>query len=232
VALVRAGQILVRVVVVGLCLTAAAAITALLSRHLDSTGWRILATTSAISFFGLLSVPVGTLLERGRATTLARMSGGLTLVTFLVTLVVIWAHWTAGLGKTWGVLMTLATATAQACAVEARRRDNDTPAVKGLAAGSVVTGAVLAALGVVGILGEIDNGGYFRLLGAVAILDVLLIVVAAVLRRGTGPIRQTHALRVDGRLVEVAARDFATAAALAIREAERDGTEVRRVERA
>jgi len=72
----------------------------------------------------------------------------------------------------------------------------------------MVTGAVLAAMGVIAILSEIDADEYYRLLGAVAVLDVLLLVVAAVLRRGTGPIGQTHRLRLDGRLVEVPGRDF------------------------
>jgi hypothetical protein len=231
--MVRARQLLLRTIVGALCATAAVAILVLLTGNLGDGGWRILASTSAVSFFGLLAVPVGALLERGRARAFAQASGALTLVTFLVTLVVIWSHdVSSGLAKTWGVLMTLSVAAAQAGAVEARRRDNDQPAVSSLATGSMITGAALAGLGVLAILAEIDDGGYYRLLGAVAVLDVLLIVVAAVLRRGAGPIRQTHALRVDGRLVEVAARDFATAAAIAIREAEKDGTQVVRVERA
>lgn len=230
--MVSARQLLVRTIVGGLCVTAVVAIAALLAGDLGGTGWRILATTSAVSFFGLLSVPVGTLLERGRATALAQGGGGLTFATFLLTLAIIWSDWSNGLGKTWGVFMTLAIATAQACAVEARRRDNDSPVVTGLATGSIATGAALAALGVIGILREISDGGYYRLLGAVGVLDVLLIVVVAVLRRGTVPARQAYSLRVDGRLVEVAANDFATAAAIAIRQAERDGAPVKRVERA
>jgi hypothetical protein len=96
----------------------------------------------------------------------------------------------------------------------------------------MLTAAVLAALGVGGILGSIDDGGYIRLLGVFGVLDVLLLVVIAVLRRGVGPVDQTHRMRVDGRLVEAAGRDFAGAVANAIREAERQGTPVRRVERA
>ena len=83
-----------------------------------------------------------------------------------------------------------------------------------------------------GILGSIDDGGYIRLLGVFGVLDVLLLVVIAVLRRGAGPVDQTHRVRVDGRLVEAPGRDFAAAAANAIREAEKAGTPVRRVERA
>ena len=177
----NARRLLLRTIVAALCLTAVVAIAALLGGRPGPTAWRILGTTSAVSFFGLLAVPVGMLLDRGRAHVLARASGALTLSAFVLTLAVLWMPWTTWVGKTWGVLVTLAAAAAQACAVEARRRDTDAPQVSALASGSMVTGAVL---------------------------DVLLLVVAAVLRRGTGPIGQTHRLRLDGRLVEVPGRDF------------------------
>jgi len=204
----NARRLLLRTIVAALCLTAVVAIAALLGGRPGPTAWRILGTTSAVSFFGLLAVPVGMLLDRGRAHVLARASGALTLSAFVLTLAVLWMPWTTWVGKTWGVLVTLAAAAAQACAVEARRRDTDAPQVSALASGSMVTGAVLAAMGVIAILSEIEADEYFRLLGAVAVLDVLLLVVAAVLRRGTGPIGQTHRLRLDGRLVEVPGRDF------------------------
>jgi hypothetical protein len=95
----------------------------------------------------------------------------------------------------------------------------------------MLTGSVLAAMGVLAILTEIDEGGYYRLLGAVAIVDLLLIALVAVLRRGSGPIGQTHRVRVDGRLVEVPGRDWAAAVATAIRQAEHEGATVRRIER-
>jgi hypothetical protein len=86
-------------------------------------------------------------------------------------------------------------------------------------------------MGTVAILDSIDDGGFYRLLGAIAVLDVLLVILAAVLRRGSGPIDRTHKVRVDGVLVELPSRDFAAAVATAIRRAEREGREVRRVER-
>ena len=51
------------------------------------------------------------------------------------------------------------------------------------------------------------------------------------LRRGSGPIDRTHKVRIDGVLVELPGRDFAAAAATAISRAEREGREVRRIER-
>ncbi|MFL5953975.1 MAG: hypothetical protein ACJ76I_07690 [Gaiellaceae bacterium] len=227
----QARKLLLRAIVGALCLTAGIAVVVLLSGQFDEIAWRVLVTTSAISFFGLLGVPVGMLLERGRAVALARLSGLLTLAAFVLTLVVTWRHWTNGVGKTWGVVATLALAAAQAAVVEARRRDTDTAMISRLVKASMLTGAVLAAMGIAAFLGEIDHHSYYRVLGAVAVIDVLLLALAAVLRRGVGPIAQAHRIRVNGELVEAPGRDFAAAVAEAIRKAESDGQIVKRIER-
>jgi hypothetical protein len=228
---VQARKLLLSAIVGALCLTAGIAVVVLLSGHFDDTSWRILATTSAISFFGLLGVPVGMLLERGRAVLLAQASGALTFAAFVLTLAVIWRHWADGVGKTWGVVLTLALAASQAAVVEARRRETDTQAISVLVGVSMLTGSLLAVLGITAILLEIDNGTYYRTLGAVAVIDVLLVALVAVLRRGEDPIAQPYRLRVNGELIEAPGRDFATAVAAAIRTAESEGKTVQRVER-
>jgi hypothetical protein len=229
----KARRLLIRAIVAGLCITAGVGIVLLLAGSIDDTSFRILITTTAVSFFGLLAVPAGMLLERNRLSWLGRASATLTGATFLLTLVVTWLHDVpSSLWRTWAVLGTLTLAAAQGAAVEARRRDTDSDGIRLLVSLSMVSGAALAALGVGGILGSIDDGGYYRLVGAIAIIDVLLISVVAVLRRGSGPVGQTHRVRVDGRLVEAPGRDFAAAVAKAIRDAEKAGTPVRRVERA
>lgn len=229
-----ARRLLLRVVVVALCLTAAIAILVLLSGSFDDTSWRILATTTAISVFALVSVPAGVLLERGRARLLAQVSATFTLGAFVFTLGAIWnaedvPSW---LWRGYGIVLTLDAALAQAAAVESRRRDDDSETVGRLTLGSMVTGFLLAAMGTVAILESIDDGGFYRVLGAIAVVDVLLVVLAAVLRRGSGSIDRTHRVRLDGLLVELPGRDFAAAVATAIRQAEREGREVRRIERA
>jgi hypothetical protein len=224
---------LLRLVVAALCATAAIAIFALVTGNFDDgKSWRVLATTSAVSFFALLSVASGVLLERGRAVALARASGALTATAFVLTLVVTWTPGShTALWRAWGVALTLAVAAAQAAIVEARRRDSDSPTIVRLAGSSVLTGGALAALGTLAILTSIDSSTYYRLVGALGVLDVLLLAVVAVLRRSAGPIGQTHRLRVNGQFVEAPGRDFAAAVAEAIRSAEREGVEVRRIER-
>lgn len=227
----QARKLLLSAIIGALCLTAGIAVVVLLSGHFDDTAWRILGTTSAISFFGLLGMPVGMLLERGRAVLLAKISGALTFAAFVLTLVVIWSDWANGVGKTWAVVLTLALAAAQAAVVEARRRDTDTPAMSLLTAGSMLTGAVLAAMGIAAILIEVNSHTYYRTLGAVAVIDVLLLAIVAALRRGVGPIAQAHRIRINGELIEAPGRDFAAAVAAAIRKAEREGKTVQRIER-
>jgi len=226
-------RLLLRAIVGALCLTAGVAIVMLLAGTLDNTSARILLTSTEVSFFGLLGVPAGMLLERNRLSWLARASAALTAVSFALTLAVTWRHDTpSALWRTWGVVGTLTLAAAQAATVEARRRDSDSRAIRALVSLSMVTGAALTTLGVIGILGSVDGGGYIRTIGATGVLDVLLLAIVAVLRRGSGPVGQTHRMRVDGQLVEAPGRDFAAAVANAIREAERQGAPVRRVERA
>jgi hypothetical protein len=229
----RARRLLLRTTLTALSATAAVAILVLLSRSFDDTSWRILGTTTTISVCALLAVPVGVLLERGTRRILARTSAALTALTLVSTIAGIWdTPHEAAYAKAWAVTATLALAAAQACAVEARRRDTDSENIRLLVAASSVTAALLAGLGSLAIVAEISGSGFYRVLGAIGILDVLLVVVVAVMRRGVGPIDQTHRLRVDGRLVESPGRDFAAAAANAIRDAERSGETVRRVERA
>jgi hypothetical protein len=230
---VSARRLLLKTIITALCLTAGVAIVMLLAGNLDRTSAQILLTSTEVSFFGLLAVPAGMLLERNRRSWLGRSSAALTTIAFGLTLFVTWnPEASSAVWRGWGVVGTLTLAAAQAATVEARRRDTDSPTIGVLVGCSMLTAAVLAALGVGGILGSIDDGGYIRLLGVFGVLDVLLLAVIAVLRRGSGPVDQTHRMRVDGRLVEASGRDFAAAVANAIRDAEKAGTPVRRVERA
>jgi hypothetical protein len=229
-----ARQLLVRLTAAGLVATAAVAIAVLLARAFDDLSWRILGTTSTISLCALLAVPAGALLERRPRSILGRASAALTVLAFVLTVAGIWTGWHGAAGaKTWGVVATLAVAAAQGAAVEARRRETDPPSVRLLVRASAATGSLLAALGVAAILAEIANGAFLRGLGALAVLDLLLVVLPAVLRRGRRRAgRSVHRLRIDGRVVESEGRDFAAAVANAVRRAEASGAPVRTIERA
>jgi hypothetical protein len=229
---VPARRLLVRVVAAGLTATALVAIAVLVTRSFDDMSWRILGTTTTISLCALLSVPASTLLERKPRSILGRASGALTLVTFVLTVYGIWAPWQgATMAKVWGIIATLTLAAAQGAGVEVRRRESDTPGTRALVRGSAVTGALLAALGVYAILAEVTNGTFYRWLAALAVLDLLLVVIPGVLRRGSAPRRTRYRVRVDGTVLDTEGRDFAAAVANAIRRAERTGGPVQRIER-
>jgi hypothetical protein len=157
-------RLLLRTIVTGLCATAAVAIVVLLSRSFDWLTGRILLTTTAISVCALLVVPAGALLDRDRRALLARSSALVTLGSFVLSVFLIWIDdrpvW---LWKTWAVIGTLTLTAAQGCAVESRRRDSDSPLVNRLVTGSAVSGGILTGLGVLAILAEIQDGGFYRL---------------------------------------------------------------------
>jgi hypothetical protein len=82
---------------------------------------------------------------------------------------------------------------------------------------------------------EIGSSAYFRALGALAVLDVLLVLLQPVLALAR-PRGEVYHLRLEVEQGEhfdadVEAGDFATAAARAIREAEETGRQVREVAR-
>ena len=89
------------------------------------------------------------------------------------------------------------------------------------------------------VFGGPESETFARAVGAVAVANVVLVVVQPFLRRATGKEPTTYRLRIvttrDDERTEVArevrAGDFASAVEAAIREVERDGREVLRVER-
>jgi hypothetical protein len=229
--------------VASMCTTAALAVGILLFSDFDETAARILGTTAAISFFSLLALPGAVLLDRRALLPVAWASLALPAVAFLLVLAVLWVDWDdfpQALWK-WALSVTVfAVAGAQAAATTGRRRADDSGAVRALYALGVALGLGLAVMSTVAAWAEIDATGYYRALGAVAVLAVLATLLQPVLRRlGGGEhgrsdvLTQVRVTLADGtRLdVEESGRDFADAVARAIRAAERRGGSVVRIER-
>jgi hypothetical protein len=176
------------IVIAVLCAVAAVAIWVTLTKPIDYGSGRILLTTIAVSFFGLLGVPASVLLEQRRALLLARASAALTVAALILTVVVIWRDYPWGtVGHAWGLVSVLAIAAAEASTVEVRRRADDSPLVTGLTYLTTLTGAALAALALTEILGALRTSDTYRATGALGILNVFLLATAAVLRRGFQP---------------------------------------------
>jgi hypothetical protein len=120
----------------------------------------------------------------------------------------------------------------------ARRRPSDPPSVRPLGAVAGVCALTVEALIAYAAIAEVDDGGYYRFLGAVFILDVLLVALESVVRRlGARPAVEPGqaafvCVLADGRQVrrEARAHDLPTEVASALRELTARGERVRSVE--
>jgi hypothetical protein len=107
--------------------------------------------------------------------------------------------------------------------------------VRGLFAVSCVLAVVLATMATVAAWAELEDPAYFRIFGAFAVLDVLMVVLQPVLALAHphGEVLHLRLVVDQGEEIEtdVEAVDFAAAASRAIRETERGGRRVTRVAR-
>jgi hypothetical protein len=229
--------------VTSMCATAALAVAILLFSEFDETAARILGTTAAISFFSILALPASVLVDRGKALALAWASLAVSAVALLLGLVLLWIDWDEIPDALWKWLLIVtvfAIAGTQACATTIRRRSDDPRAVRALYALGLALALAAATMAAVAVWAEVDTTGYYRALGAAVVLGLLATLLQPALRRFGGAAAPTRDGRARVRLtmadgatvdVEEAGRDFAEAAARAIRKAERDGGSVARIER-
>jgi hypothetical protein len=240
--------------IASLVATALLAIGFLLFAEFNETTWKICGTTALLSGFSLLGLPGAALVDQGRAvllgwTTLVLAAAGLTF-----SLVLVWAE----SGRGWKVLVFLVAftgAAAQASGTTARRRVDDPTPVRILYVAGLVGAVVLASLISIAAWQEIGADGYFRVLGAIAVADLLVVLLQPILRRtargrSPAPVKgeaYAFACILDVRPIElpswaergsdntidcrVPARDFASAVATAIAALERSGGKVLRIER-
>jgi hypothetical protein len=178
-------QLLFRSLAFSLAATGAVAIGILLFGEFDDTAGRILATTGALAVASLLALPAGVLLDAGRNRALAVSTIALAGSALLVAL---WVVWGGGDETHAGprLLATLAAgagALSQISAASSRRRLDDSPAVAVLYWFSAAAGVTLAALLAVAAWDEIDATGYYRFVGALAVADVVAVLLQPTLRR-------------------------------------------------
>jgi hypothetical protein len=227
-------------VVTALSLTALIAITAVLGGAFGDTEWKILATTGGFALASLFAMRGTILIDQGRHRNLGWWVVGLSGLAFLLELKVVWID-TGDSEVTWKALAVtagFAGALGQIATSLARRRPTDPPSLRPLSWAAGACALTVEALIAYAAIAEVSDGGYYRLLGAVFILDVLLVALEAVVRRlGAKPVVQAgHAAFVcvlaDGRHVRREARehDLPNAVASALRELIARGERVRSVE--
>jgi hypothetical protein len=208
----------------------------LLFGDFGETEGRILGTTAFIAGYGLLALPAGILFDQRRHQALAALVVGLASSGLVLALAGIWTtDAPEALAKAMVTVTVAAVAGTQTAALAARAGPHDPRLVRRLFRFSVALALLLASLVAAAIWLEVGNQVFLRIVGALAVLDVLMVVLQPVLAL-LKPSGDRHRLlvQVEGREpieMAVEATDLATAAAKAIRAAEREGLRVRGVER-
>jgi hypothetical protein len=221
-------QSLLLAVAVLLSAAALLAIGILLFGDFGETEGQILASTALLGAYGLLALPAAILVDRRRLLALAAAIVALAGLAATLALVGIWGGESAGaLGKTMLTANAWLLATVQTAALVVRRSARDPRSVGLLFLASTALAGVLALMVTTLVWAGIDSQAFFRVLGAVVVLDVLLVALQPIVARAR-PVRVARRVRValaSGETVEleIEAPDLATAAAKAIRGLESRG---------
>lgn len=210
-----------------LSISALLAIAILLFGSFGSTEGRILGSTALLAGYGLVALPAIVLLDRDRARRLALAGISIAALAALLALVAVWSSASPDtLGRAVGSAAVVAVAFSQVCALTARRETEDPVSVRRLFVASCATAVFAAVLAVVFIWTNPHGSLAPRMLGAVVVLDLLLVALQPVLARarlGTVAHRFEIVLVSGERIeVEVSGGDVASAAARAIRSVERE----------
>jgi hypothetical protein len=237
---VSARRFLLLAVVTALSVTALIAILALLAGSFGDTEGKILATTGGFALASLFAMRGTILLDQGRHRRLGWAVVVLSAVAFVLELKVVWID-SGDSEFTWKALAIsagFAGALGQIATSLARRRPGDPPSVRPLGWAAGACALTVEAMIAIAAIDEVGDAGYYRLLGAVFVLDIFLVALESVTRRlGARPeVPAGHAAFVcvlaDGRQVRREARehDLPNAVASALRELAVRGERVRSIE--
>jgi hypothetical protein len=181
-------RLLLIATVTALSVTALIAIVALVAGDFGDTELRIMGTTAGFGLCALIATRGTALLDQHRYETLARTVIGLSALAFLIELWVVWVDDDSEAGwKSYVCAIALAVAFGQVAGMIARRRETDPPAVRVIVWAAGVCAIVLAAMGCVAAIAEVDSAGYYQAFGVIAVLDLLGVVLQPVVRRLGAP---------------------------------------------
>lgn len=220
-------RMLLLVVAVLLSVSALLAVAILLVGRFGSVEGRILGSTALLAGYGLVALPAIVLLDKERAPKLATPAVTLAALAALLALISVWNRSSSDtMGRTVGSATVVAVAFAQLCALTARRERRDPASVARLFVASCATAALAAALAVTLVWTNPHGSVAPRVLGAVLVIDLLLVALQPILARAR-PSTDVYRFALvlgSGERVEVSARggDVASAAARAIRSVERE----------
>jgi hypothetical protein len=226
-----ARRFLLTAVAVSITATALLAIGILLFGSFGETEGRILGSTMILAGYALLALPAAFLFDQSRYRPLAAAVVGLAAAGLALSLVNVWTGGASSdVGKAVLTATVFAGAAAQTAALAARRAQSDPILVRALFPVSAALAVVLATMVSVAAWAQFEAAAYFRILGALAVLDLLTVALQPVLALARSR-REVHHLRLvmdHGEEIEtdVEAVDFAAAASRAIRDTERSGRHV------
>jgi len=210
-----------------LCGAAALAIGILLLGDFGGTEGRILATTFVLAGYAVLALPAAHLRDHGRRPALAAACAGLAVTGAALSIALVWSSSESELaGKAMGTVLVWLLAASQTAGLV-------TWAYRRLFAASIVVAAVVASLFTLLLWAEIDSEGLGRVLGALVVLDVLLVALQPLLVRARRA-QQPWTFRIGDATgtteLTVPAASLAEAAGRAIRAVEERGGHVRSLE--
>ena len=226
--LMTGSRALLLVVAALMCAAAALAIGILLLGDFGDTEGRILTTTFLLAAHGALAVPAAILRDQRRLPALAALVAVLAALAATLNTVAVWSEDPGTrFGKTLGTVMIVLVVTVVTAALAARPRHR-------FFLPSVALAYLVATMAGVAIWAEIERSWYLRLLGALVVLDVLLVALQPLLLRVARErvVRPLRLVDTSGGTseVEVEADSVADAVARAIRGLERRGAHIRSVE--
>jgi hypothetical protein len=187
--------IMVRALIAGLCVAAAAAIAALLQGDFGDTHWRIVGTSLGFSFFTALGAAGDALRRhtRGWRMLVGAATTAVAAISFGLLLIGLWGdidrdmYW-----QVWGACALVALCGSHASLVLRAQRPGDSPLIRFLVWTSIGTAAFDTLGGDLGLLEVVDDvsDGVIRLLGVVLVITVLSTALPPIMRRldrGTAP---------------------------------------------
>jgi hypothetical protein len=234
--IVVSGRQIVLLAVAGLLsVSGVIAIGILLFGDFAETEGRVLATTGLLAAYGLLALPAAILVDRGRLLPLAGVVLALALAGASLAVSAIWTSGPSDAhGKAVGTVTAFLLASVQVSALVLRRPERDRIVIRWLFVMSSVLAFGVATMFSLMLWAEFDSERYGRVLGALVVLDLVAVALQPTLSRAR-PKATAIALQLllesdEVRDIEVLAPDLAAAAAKAIRQVEREGHHVVRLE--
>jgi hypothetical protein len=148
--------------------------------------WQIPTTTFATSVYSFLALGSAALLDRRPGSPLGRGGVATSLVAGFLALLLIWFESVddnEAVLKLWGIATVAAVVASHVALLLARARDDDGSAVSTTLMLTVATSSLLGTLVALAIVGEWDDGDWWRALGSLAVLDLLGTALVPILRK-------------------------------------------------